>query len=107
MDEQAQDHWARSRQGVPENWPKDADGRPEQAARLAIQWELDSMADITLSLLESFGIPAFKAGTQGKVIFGFSGLGVELYVPVSRLEEAQALLKAGEAAPEEPEQDGP
>lgn len=100
MDEQAKDFWARSSQGVPENWPKDAGGKPEQAARLAIQWELDSMADITLSLLESFGIPAFKAGTQGKVIFGFSGLGVELYVPASRLEEAQALLEAPEISEE-------
>ena len=102
MDEQARAHWARSRQGMPENWPTDAQGAPEQAAKLAIQWELDSMADITLSLLESCGIPAFKAGTQGKVIFGFAGLGVEIYVPASRLEEAQALLAAAvEDAPPE------
>lgn len=45
-------------------------------------------------MLESFGIPAFKVGTQGKVLLGFAGLGVEIYVPASRLEEAQMLLAA-------------
>ena len=66
----------------------------KEAERLALQSELDSMADITISMLESFGIPAFKVGTQGKVLLGFAGLGVEIYVPASRLEEAQMLLAA-------------
>ena len=43
-------------------------------------------------MLAGFGIPAFKSGTLGKVIFGFAGRGVDLYVPQSRLEEAKALL---------------
>ena len=77
-----------------ERWPKDAEGQMEQAERLALQSELDSMADITISMLESFGIPAFKVGTQGKVLLGFAGLGVDIYVPASRLEEAQSLLTA-------------
>ena len=94
MDERATDFWARADRALLDGWPKDAQGRPEQAAKLTLQSELDGMADITLSLLESCGIPAFKAGTQGKVIFGFAGLGVEIYVPASRLEEARALLEA-------------
>lgn len=88
------DGWAFSRQNRLDQWPRDADGKPEQAARVCHQSELDGMADLTLSLLESFGIPAFKDGTQGKVVLGFAGLGVDIYVPASRLEEAQTLLAA-------------
>lgn len=96
--DQAKDFWARADRDLLERWPKDAQGQPEQAARLALQWELDAMADITLSMLESYGIPAFKNGSLGKVLGGFASQGVEIYVPASRLEEAQQLL---EAAPEE------
>ena len=92
--EQAKDFWARADRDLLARWPKDQSGQPEEAVKLALQWELDSMADITLSMLESFHIPAFKTGSQGRVIFGFAGLGVEIYVPASRLEEAQALLAA-------------
>ena len=34
-----------------------------------------------------------KDGTLGKVVLGFSGYGVSLYVPASMLEDAQNLLK--------------
>ena len=91
---EAKDFWARSPHGLPEGWPLDGDGRPEEAARLTLCSELDGLADILLSLLGSCGIPAFKSGSQGKVILGFAGLGVEIYVPASRLEEAQSLLTA-------------
>lgn len=98
------DFWARAR-NIPDTWSVDEQGNREEAEKLSVQWELDSMADITLSLLESCGIPAFKAGTQGKVLLGFAGLGVDIYVPRSRLEEAQAVLAAG--TPEEEESDLP
>lgn len=92
--EQAKDFWTLHGHDPMENWPRDASGTPEQPAKLTLQSELDSMADITLSMLESFGIPAFKVGSQGKVVMGFAGLGVEIFVPASRLEEARALLAA-------------
>ena len=91
---EAKDHWARSPRGLPAGWPLDEGGQPERAERLVLQSELGGMADLTLSLLEGYGIPAFKSGSQGKVIFGFAGLGVDIYVPASRLEEAQSLLTA-------------
>ena len=91
--EQAKDFWALADDDLLDRWPKDASGRPERAEKLTLQWELDGIADITISMLESYGIPAFKVGTQGKVIFGFAGLGVEIYVPASRLEEAKSLLE--------------
>jgi hypothetical protein len=99
------DFWAMADKDLLDRWPKGADGKPEEAVKLVLQSELDGMADITLSMLAGFGIPAFKVGTQGKVIFGFAGLGVEIYVPASRLEEANELLAAeAEEISEEEEQ---
>lgn len=101
MDEKATDFWAQADRDLLETWPRDDQGRPEQAARLAIQWELDSMADITLSMLQGWGIPAFKSGSLGKILGGFASQGVEIFVPASRLEEARALMEAPqEATPE-------
>lgn len=93
-----QDFWARA-QTIPDNWPADENGNREKAARLSVESEVDSIADITISFLAGCGIPAFKLGTQGKVILGVTGVGVDIYVPQSRLEEAQALLAS--SAPEE------
>lgn len=94
--EQAKDFWAMADRSLLNRWPKGADGQPEKAEKLTWQPELGGMADILLSMLEGCGIPAFKVGTQGKVVLGFAGLGVEIYVPASRLEEATALLEAPE-----------
>lgn len=95
--------WARQGRDIPENWPCNADGTPEIAAKLDIQWELDSMADITRSMLESFGIPSFQNGSLGRVLGGFAMEGVEIWVPASRLEEAQALLSAPEFSGDDPD----
>ena len=94
--EQARDFWAMADRSLLNRWPKGADGQPEKAEKLTWQPELGGMADILLSMLEGCGIPAFKVGTQGKVVLGFAGLGLEIYVPASRLEEATALLEAPE-----------
>ena len=101
--EQAKDFWAMADKNLAERWPKDDNGQPEKAEKLTWQPELDGMADITLSMLEGFGIPAFKVGCQGKVVLGFSGYGVKLYVPASRLEEARELMKPIDEAAEKEE----
>ena len=103
MTEPAKDFWARADRDLLARWPKDTSGAPEPAAKLDIQWELDSQADITVSFLESCGIPAFQNGSLGKVLGGFASQGVEIWVPASRLEEAQALLDAPteETSPEQ------
>ncbi|MEG0779055.1 MAG: hypothetical protein RR092_04510 [Oscillospiraceae bacterium] len=92
MEEHAKDYWAMDKHDLPQRWPQDGDGQPERAAHLTLQSELGGMADITLAMLEGYGIPAFKDGSQGRVLMGFAGLGVDIYVPASRLEEATALL---------------
>ena len=100
MAELAKDFWAKADKTLPARWPRDGSGQPEKAARLDIQWELDSRADLTVSLLESCGIPAFQNGSLGKVLGGFAAQGVEIWVPASRLEEAQAILDAPVEFPE-------
>ena len=77
-------------------WPKDETGREEQAVLLTQTFDAPADADTVISLLSAYGIPCFKyydkEGGAGKVISGFSGYGVSLYVPASRLDEAKDLL---------------
>ena len=79
-------------------WPKDAAGQDEKAVLLKQAFDSAADADTIISLLSAYGVPCFKyydrEGGAGKVINGFSGFGVSLYVPASRLEEAQELLTA-------------
>ena len=86
-------------------WPKDAAGQDEKAVLLKQTFDSAADADTVISLLSAYGVPCFKyydrEGGAGKVINGFSGFGVSLYVPVSRLEEAQELLTAQPVEDEE------
>ena len=79
-------------------WPKDESGCDEKAVLLKQTFDSAADADTIISLLSAYGVPCFKyydrEGGAGKVINGFSGFGVSLYVPASRLEEAQELLTA-------------
>ena len=79
-------------------WPRDAAGQDEKAVLLASTFDSPADADTVISLLSAYGVPCFKyydrEGGVGKVINGFSGYGVSLYVPASRLEEARELLAA-------------
>ena len=86
-------------------WPKDAAGQDEKAVLLKQTFDSAADADTVISLLSAYGVPCFKyydrEGGAGKVINGFSGFGVSLYVPASRLEEAQELLTAQPVEDEE------
>ena len=86
-------------------WPKDAAGQDEKAVLLKQTFDSAADADTVISLLSAYGVPCFKyydrEGGDGKVISGFSGFGVSLYVPASRLEEAQKLLTAQPVEDEE------
>ena len=86
-------------------WPKAAAGQDEKAVLLKQPFDSAADADTIISLLSAYGVPCFKyydrEGGAGKVINGFSGFGVSLYVPASRLEEAQELLTAQPVEDEE------
>ena len=79
-------------------WPVDESGQKEKAVRLMDSFDSAADSDMTISLLAAYGIPYFKYydldGGAGKVINGFSGYGAGLYVPQSRREEAEELLRA-------------
>jgi len=87
--------WGRVARGIPESWPRDAQGKPEQPALLTNLPE-GPIADLTRNMLEVYGIPAVEIyqddGTFVRVICGTSSYGVRLFVPASRQEEARALL---------------
>ena len=88
-----------------ERWPKDASGAPEKAAFLCNCKAQDLGDELMINMLESCGIPCLRDypgdGSFGKVVLGMSGLGTDIYVPESRLEEARTLCAA---EPDEQEQ---
>ncbi len=89
--------WGKIPNDLAERWPKAADGTPEKAAFLTDAFEADAQADLLIGMLRSYDIPVIrkyeKDGTLGKVVLGFSGYGVALYVPESLLEDARNLLE--------------
>lgn len=89
-----------------DNWPKNADGTPEQAVLLCSEADVPDRIALLGSLLESFKIPyyATRPGLGGylHVLFGRSvTAGLEVYVPASLLEDAKALMEAPPAFEDE------
>lgn len=88
------------------HWPLGADGEPEKAALLGNEGDFVSQAGIACSMLDAYGIPYLVRrsgpGQLGLIYGGFSPVGVKIYVPESRLEEARQLVNtAADAADEE------
>lgn len=79
-------------------WPLLADGSPEPPVLLETGGDFAGMSGITLSLLDSCGIPVrtdlSATGAANRICGGFSLDGVSLWVPASRVEEAKAILLA-------------
>jgi len=80
------------------NWPRDEKGEPVPPALLAHLSEANIEADIMTNMLRAFNIPVFRVypndGDFGRIILGFSGSGVEIYVPETMLADAQNLISA-------------
>ena len=77
-------------------WPVDEDGEPEEAALLTTVFGTQVDYDMQTGMLNAFGIPTTcdfpGAGRLAKVILGFTGTGMEVYVPKSMLDAAQDLI---------------
>ena len=105
--DQAKDYWGRAEQDLLDRWPKDGNGEFEPPAFLTDAVEAGGEAELLCQMLRSYDIPVLrryeKDGTLGKVVLGFSGYGVQLYVPASRLEEARELMKPVDEAAEKEE----
>ena len=82
------------KKGLP--WPNGADGNPVPPAFLVHLRALDLEAQIVKTMLESAEIPVIvqqpAGGDFGQIILGFSGTGVDLYIPQTLLDAAKALL---------------
>ncbi len=90
--------WGRTRRWeLAETWPKNEQGEPERPAFLGRFSSVDLADEMTANMLEAFGVPSFRRypgdGAFGRVMLGMSGLGTDLYVPESLLEDALALLE--------------
>ena len=89
--------WGQTPDDLSERWPKSAGGTPEQAAFLTHIYGDEMQVDMLLEMLRAYDITAMKKyehhGALGKVVLGFSGTGVSLYVPESLLEDAKNLLE--------------
>ena len=80
------------------SWPVLPDGDWETPALLEMDADFAGFSGITISLLESCGIPVRtdlgSGGLANRVYGGFALDGVSIWVPESRLEEARAILLA-------------
>ena len=63
-----------------------------------MEWNCE--VDLIEQMLRAYDIPVLKMrgdyGSLGRIVFGFSGEGVDLFVPAPLLEDAQALLEPAE-----------
>ena len=88
--------WGKVPHDALERWPRSADGTPEEPAFLVTAAETDGEADMLCAMLRSYDIPTLRRydgdGSFSRVMLGMSGGGAALYVPVSLLEDARALL---------------
>ena len=79
-------------------WPFDEDGESIPPAFLTHIGGGPLDMELTLSLLEAYGIPHVcefpNNGLFGKLIMGHPPSGMEVYVPETMLEDAQNLLSA-------------
>ena len=88
--------WSRVLHGeLYERWPKDEKGEPEEPVRLGTLINLNMVDELTVNMLEACGIPCLRVypgdGSFGKLIFGMSGQGTDIYVPKSMAADAAAL----------------
>ena len=100
------DSWGRALSGeLYERWPKDENGEPEEPVFLGTAVNVNLFDELTVNMLEACGIPCLRVypgdGSFGRIIFGMSGQGTDIYVPKSMADDAAALCNYdGEYEPE-------
>ena len=94
--------WGKTPDDLPELWPKRADGSPEPPAFLTHLLERNLETDLLERMLRSYGIPVLTSrgrfGSLAKLVTGFSGEGVDFFVPAPMLEDAKNLMLPAEDA---------
>lgn len=78
-------------------WPLGDDGKAVNPALLMTVSGSQVDYEMALAQLRSYGIPSVRdfpaAGEVAKVLFGFSGAGMDIYVPENMVEIARELMK--------------
>lgn len=78
-------------------WPLDDNGEAVNPALLMTVSGTQIDYEMALAQLRSYGIPSVRdfpaAGEVAKVLFGFSGAGMDIYVPENMVEIARELMK--------------
>jgi len=96
-------HFSFKRAKTSPEWPLDSSGNKVKPAFLANISGSQLDYEMALSLLRAYKIPYAcdfpGAGPLAKIIVGFSGAGMDIYVPETMLEDARELL-FGEAEDE-------
>ncbi len=97
MDEKK--NWGRVIRGeLYERWPKDENGEPEEPAWLCNCANLNMGDELTINMLEAYGIPCLKIypgdGEFGRLVLGMSVQGTDVLVPQSLLEDARRRCSA-------------
>ena len=81
-----------------DSWPKKEDGELVAPAFLLHAGGNPLETEMTLGLLEAYGVPSVcqypNDGEFGKLIIGYAAGGVDIFVPVTQLEEARDILSA-------------
>jgi hypothetical protein len=90
-------NWVRSLPGeMSGKWPREGESF-EEAAFLRHCTSVDMEDELLVNMLDAYGIPCVRHypadGGFGKVIMGISGMGADLYVPKSMLEDALSLCE--------------
>ncbi|MCR5173155.1 MAG: hypothetical protein K6C09_00790 [Oscillospiraceae bacterium] len=79
-------------------WPKDENGVEIPPAFFQHVGGSELDVEMAANLIEAYGIPVLRKpvldGDLGRVIIGYSGPGVDLYVPETMLEDAQNIVSA-------------
>lgn len=86
------------RKKLTDKWPKKENGEPISPAFLKHVGGSQMDIELSLSLLEAYGIPALcqypNNGEFGRLIIGHAGGGADIYVPETLLDEAQDIISA-------------
>ena len=86
------------RKKITDVWPKTEGGEDVTPAYLTHTTDGDMQTQITVNLLEAYGIPVVTQypndGGFGKVVMGIAGGGVDLFVPETMLEQAKDILES-------------
>jgi hypothetical protein len=92
------DWFFRKRKKLKDIWPCQEDGTPVKPAFLTHVGGSELDMQVTLSLLDAYGIPAIDRypndGDFGRIVIGHAGGGTDIYVPETMLEEARDILNA-------------